>query len=170
MPGYLGTVRLRLNGQSIAALLSPKSTCGVQLPDTAAVASMLHRFGSGAAPSGISYAAADSMTLGRMSMRNVPIELVRSREPRQAVVCLGMLARFAPTFDPRANLMTLHGNGIAPPPSRASTVAALLDVGGDYSILRGTLWTALGSRDAGTVLGDRRWMLDPRRRQITIEP
>jgi len=142
----------------------------VQLSDTSAVASTLHRFGSGATPSGISYAAADSLALGRMSMRNIPIEVVRAREPQQAVICLGMLARFAPTFDPRANLMTLHGNGVAPPPSRASMVAALLDVGGDYSVLRGTTWSPLGSREAAMLLGDRRWILDPRRRQVTIEP
>jgi len=170
MPSYLGTVRVRLNGQSIAALISPRSTCGVQLPDTSAVVSTLHRFGSGATPSGISYAAADSLAFGRMSVRNIPIELVHGREPQQAVVCLGMLARFAPTFDPRANLLTLHGNGVAPPPARASGVAALLDVGGDYSILRGTTWAPLGSRDAASLLGDRRWILDPRRRQVTIEP
>jgi len=161
-PGYLGTVRVRLNGQSIVAMVSPRSTCGLQISDTAALASSLHRFGS--------YAAADSLGLGPMSIRNVPVELTRLREPPQAVICLGMLARFAPTFDPRANLMTLHGNGIALPPSRVSTVAMLLDVAGDYSVLRGNAWSALGSRDAAMLLGDRRWTFDPRRRQITIEP
>jgi hypothetical protein len=169
MPGYLGTVRLRLNGQSIAALISPRSTCGLQLPDTAAPASSLHRFGS-ASPSGVNYAAADSLALGRMSIRNVPVELVHGREPQQAVLCLGMLARFAPTFDPRANLMTLHGNGIAPPPSRASMVAPILDVNGEYSILRSNTWSPLGARDVSALLGARRWTLDPRRRLINLEP
>jgi hypothetical protein len=170
IPGYLGTVRMRLNGQSITALVSPNSTCGVQVPDTAAVVSTLHRFGSGATPSGVSYAAADSLAFGRMSMRNIPIELVRARELQQVVICLGMLARFAPTFDSRANLLTLHGNGVAAPPSRASMVAALLDVGGEFSVLRGTTWSPLGSREAAVLLGDRRWILDPRRRQVAIEP
>jgi hypothetical protein len=169
-PGYLGAVRLRLNGRSVVAMVSPRSTCGLRVADTSAIVSTLHRFGSGASASGISFAAADSLALGRMTIRNVPVEVDRMREPQQVVICLGLLSRFAPTFDPRANLVTLHGNGIAPPPSRASMIAPILDVNGDYSLLRSGVWAAIGSPEIGALLGDRRWTFDPRRRQVTIEP
>ncbi|HEY4306238.1 MAG TPA: hypothetical protein VGM82_17325 [Gemmatimonadaceae bacterium] len=160
--GYLGAVRLRLNGQSLVALVSPRATCGLRVADTAAVAASMHRFGT--------WAGADSLAIGRLTLRPVPVEIERMREPAQAIVCLGMLARFAPTFDARANLMTLHGNGVAPAPSRASVVAAILDVDGEYSLLRSGMWSSLSSRDVAPLLDNRRWIFDPRRRQITIEP
>jgi hypothetical protein len=168
--GYLGTMRLQLNGRPIVALVSPRSNCGLRVSDTTAVASTLHRFTSGATASGTSYRTADSLSFGRLTLRNVAVEVERLGESPQAILCLGMLARFAPTFDPRANLITLHGNGVAPAPSRTSVVAPILDVDGDYSILRGNVWSALGSRDVNALMGSRRWTFDPRRRQVAIEP
>jgi hypothetical protein len=49
-------------------------------------------------------------------------------------------------------------------------IAPILDVSGEYSLLRGFTWTALGSNEAAELLDDRRWTFDPRRRQVTIEP
>jgi hypothetical protein len=170
VPGYIGAIRVRLNGQPIVALVSPRATCGLRVADTAMVASSLRRFGNGASASGVAVGGADSMTLGRMTIKRVPAAVERLSEPAQAVICFGLLARFAPTFDGRANLMTLHGNGIAPPPSRASVAAPILDTGGGYALLRSGVWTPIGSRDMSALIGDRRWTFDRRRRQITIEP
>jgi tetratricopeptide (TPR) repeat protein len=170
VPGYLGAVRLRLDGRPIVALVEPRSTCGLRVADTSSVTSSLHRFGSGATASGVTLAVADSVTLGRMTIKLVPVAVERLDVPAQAIICFGMLARFAPTFDSRGNLMTLHGNGIAPPPSRASVVAPILDVDGRYELLRSNTWSPIGSRDFSALIGDRRWTFDPRRRQITIEP
>ena len=170
VPGYVGAVRLHVNGQPIVALLSPRSTCGLRVADTTTVASSLRRFGNGASASGVNVAGADSVTLGRMTIARVPVSVERLSEPAQAIICFGMLARFAPTFDSHANLMTLHPNGIAAPPSRASVVAPVLDVGGDYSLLLSALWSPIGGRDVSALIADRRWTFDPRRRQVTIEP
>lgn len=168
-PGYLGSIRLRVNGQPIVALISPQSRCGLRLSDTTAVAAMLHRFGA-ANPSGTIAAAADSVAIGQLVLRGVPVDITRQREPAPAVICLGMLARFAPTFDPRANLMVLHRNGAAPPPSGRSTAAPILDLDGDLSLLIGHTWSGLASRDVSALLDGRRWTFDTRRREVTIEP
>jgi hypothetical protein len=168
-PGVIGAIRLRVNGQPLVALISPRSNCGLRIADTSIVASTLHRFGSSNA-SDVSLAAADSIGFGRFVLRNFPDQIERMHESAQAVICFGTLARFAPTFDPRANLVTLHVNGAVSPPSSTSSVAQILDVDGQYTLLRSGVWSPIGSPDITALLADRRWTFDPRRRQVTIEP
>lgn len=167
---YVGAVRLRVNGQPIVALVSPRSSCGLRIADTSAVARTLHRFPTTSPSADRILAAADSVAFGRMSVSNVAVTVSRGADAALAVICFGMLARYAPTFDPRANLMTLHVAGIASAPGNTSVVAPILDVDGQYTILRSGKWTAIASADGGALLRDRRWTFDPRRRQITIEP
>lgn len=167
---YVGAVRLRVNGQPIIALVSPQSTCGLRIADTSGVVAALHRFPATSASSGRTLGAADSVTFGRISVSNLPVVIERMRDPAPAVICFGLLARYAPTFDPRANVVTVHLSGLAPPPSSRSQVAPILDVDGQYTILRSGKWTPIGSAETAALLRDRRWSFDPRRRQMTIEP
>jgi tetratricopeptide (TPR) repeat protein len=168
--GYLGGVRLRINGTSVVAMISPRSSCTLIVPDTSAVARSLHRFPATGRAGDRSFAAADSLALGHVSITNVPVAVERMRDPAQAVLCFGLLARWAPTFDPRANLMTVHLAGIGPEPSRTSVVAPILDIAGEYSVLRSGMWNSISASGVAAMLRDRRWTFDPRRRQITIEP
>ena len=168
--GYIGALRLRLNGQPIVALVSPRSTCGLRIVDTASIGRSLHRFAASAQSSDRVIATADSIGFGRSSISNIPVVIDRRRDAPQAVICFGLLARYAPTFDPRANLMTLHMTGVAPPPGSRALVAPIMDIGGDYTVLRSGKWTPIVLPDVAAMLRDRRWTFDPRRRQITIEP
>jgi hypothetical protein len=165
--GYIGAVRLRLNGQPIVALVSPRSSCGLRVSDTLAVARTLHRFPAATGGGGVP-GAADSLGFGRASVSYVPVVMERMSTP--AVICFGMLARYAPSFDPRGNLMTLHLAGVAPPPSSRAIVAPIMDVDGEYTVLRGGRWTPIVLPEVASMLRDRRWTFDPRRREIAIEP
>jgi hypothetical protein len=165
--GYIGAVRLRLNGQPIVALVSPRSGCGLRVSDTLAVARTLHRFPAATGGDGV-LGAADSLGFGRASLSYVPLVMERMSTP--AVICFGMLARYAPSFDPRGNLMTLHLAGVAPPPSSRAIVAPIMDVDGEYTVLRGGKWTPFVLPEVASMLRDRRWTFDPRRREIAIEP
>lgn len=165
--GYLGVMRLRLNGQPIVALISPRSNCGLRVSDTLPVARTLHRFPAASGGVGLP-AAADSVGFGRVSISYVPVVMERMSTP--AVICLGMLARYAPSFDPRGNLMTLHLAGVAPPPSSRAMAAPIMDVNGEYTVLHGGRWTPIVLPEIAAMLRDRRWTLDPRRREIAIEP
>jgi tetratricopeptide (TPR) repeat protein len=167
---YVGAVRLRVNGQPVVASISSRSSCGLRISDTSAVARTLHRFPSASPSAERTLGAADSIAFGRMSISNIPVAVERFLDQTQAVVCFGMLARLAPTFDPRANLMTIHLAGVAPPPMSTSVVTPILDIDGQYTILRGGKWIPLASTDAAALVRDRRWTFDPRRRQITIDP
>ena len=167
---YVGAVRLRVNGHALVASISSRSNCGLRISDTSAVAHMLHRFPSSSPSAERVLGAADSIAFGRVSISNVPVAMERFLDQTQAIVCFGMLARLAPTFDPRANLMTIHLAGVAPPPMNTSVVAPILDIDDQYTILRGGKWIPLASADAAALLRDRRWTFDPRRRQITIDP
>jgi hypothetical protein len=166
--GYIGAVRLRVNGQPIVALVSTRSTCGLRVSDTLSVARSLHRFGAAGRGGYGLLAAADSLGVGRLSISNVPVVIERMSVP--AVICFGMLARYAPSFDPRGNLMTLHMAGVAPPPSSRAMVAPIMDVGGEYTVLHGGKWTPIVLPEVAALLRDRRWTFDPRRRQVAIEP
>ena len=169
VPGYLGAIRIRLNGQPMIAMVSPRTTCALRVSDTAAVARTLHRFGaSPRAGEGLS-AAADSLVLNRWMIHNVPAVIEPMRENVQAVVCFGLLANYAPFFEPLANLMTLHLGGVVGAPSSRSVVTPILDVEGQYTMFTSNGWTPLASPAAMQVLGTRRWTFDSRRGQITID-
>lgn len=167
--GFVGTTRIRINGASIVALIAPRSGCGMRIADTTVLAQSLRRFPSEGEGRGIA-AAADSIAFGRMSISNVPVTIEQLREGAQAIVCFGFLARYAPTFDAKAGLMTLHLAGIAPRSSATATAFPVLDLNGSWAIPQSGGWRPLMSPKTMDILRDRRWTFDPRRGQIEVEP
>jgi hypothetical protein len=88
----------------------------------------------------------------------------------QAVLCLGTLSRFAPTFDPKAGLITLRLGGAAPAPAVTATSFASLNADGQYSIAQAGGWAPIILPQIASMLRDRRWTLDSRRGFIVVEP
>lgn len=168
--GYVGAVRLRINGRPVLAMVSPRGGCGLRIADTSAVVSSLHRFGADSGASPRSAAAADSVGYGRLSVTNVPVSVERLPEHVQAVVCFGALVRFAPTFDPRAGLVTLRLGGRAPAPGASSMAMPMREIDGQYTVLKGGGWAAVVLPQISSMLASRRWTLDARRGSIFIEP
>jgi hypothetical protein len=166
--GYLGAVRIRINGRPVLAMVAPRGNCGLRLADTSTIAAALHRFPSGETGLGTP-AAADSIGYGRLTISNVPVVVERLRGA-QAVICLGGLLRYAPTFDPKANLMTLRLGGAAPAAPASSTNFPFLDAGGQFAIVQGGGWAPLVLPQIAMLMRDRRWTLDARRGVITIDP
>jgi hypothetical protein len=167
--GFVGSTRIRINGQPIVAQIAPLSGCGIRLADTAAVANKLRLFPPASGTRASIAAAADSIGMGRMSVTNVPISVEPLRNA-QAVICFGMLARFAPAFDSRASLMALHLNGVAAATSAGSTQFPLLIIDGQYTIAQAGGWAPLTIPQVSAMLEARRWSLDLRRGRITVEP
>lgn len=168
--GYLGALRIRLNGHPVLAAISPRSGCGIRLSDTSIVAAKLRRYPADSAgdvkmiPS-----IADSVGFGRMSVTNQPVEIEPLRGV-QAVICLSRLAHYAPTFDPRASLMTIRLGGKAPAPRAAATSFPLINLDGRYSIAQGGGWAPIVLPQVSSMLRNRRWTVDARRGVLTIEP
>lgn len=169
--GFLGALRMRIDGRPVVAMVSPRSGCGVRLADTSAIVRRLHRFPSGGGGASRSTpAAADSIGFGRMTITNVPVRVETLRDGVEAIVCFGLLDRYAPTFDARAGLVTLHLAGIAPPAATASTVFPILNVDGQYAVPEGGGWAPIVLPQVSSMLRDRRWTFDPRRGQLAIDP
>lgn len=169
--GFVGATRIRIDGQPVIAMIAPRTGCGVQLSDTSAIASKLHRFPTArpdlaqAIP-----AAADSIGYGRMTITNVPVTLQKLGAGVQAVLCFGSVMRFAPTFDTRAGLLTLRLGGKVPAPAAASTGFPFLAWNGELSIARAGGWVPIAQPQVFAMLRDRRWTLDARRGLIVLEP
>jgi tetratricopeptide (TPR) repeat protein len=166
--GYVGALRIRLNGRPVLAMLAPHAGCGLRIADTSAVVATLHRF---QADTGSRMpATADSIGYGRLVVTNVPVTIERLPAGIQAVTCFGALLRYAPTFDPRANLATLRLGGKAPASSAFSSSFPFRDVDGQYAILQGGGWAPVALPQIASILASRRWTLDARRGSIFVEP
>lgn len=168
--GYLGATSIRVNGQSVVAQIAPRGGCGIRIADTAAVTRRLRRYPADSTGSVHVPAAADSVSYGHLSLTNVPVSVERLPSGVQAVVCFGALARYAPTFDPKAGLITLRLNGMAPRPSESSTVVPMLNIDGHYSIAENGSWAPMVLPAVTSLLKNHRWTLDAKHGRLVVEP
>jgi hypothetical protein len=172
LDGYLGAVRLRVNGYPIVAQVWPRAACGLSISDTSAAMAKLRTFSKpvlDTTPAVL--AVADSVGFGRMTMTNMPVTAMKLRDGVQATICLGTLMKYAPTFDPKANLMTLHLGGTVPR-ARASNVGLPFFVSSDgiFSVSQSGALMPLALPQMTAMLRDRRWTIDTRRGLLVLEP
>ncbi len=170
--GYIGAVRLRVNGRPIVAQVWPRAFCGLRLSDTSLAASKLRTYpADSVGDRRIAAAVADSVGFGRMSATNVPLLVTTLRDGVQATICFGTLMRFAPTFDPKAGLMTLRLGGTVPPAVPPATQFPFY-IGPDaiFSINQANGWVPLVLPEIAPMLRDRRWTIDTRRGVLILEP
>ena len=171
LEGFLGAVRIRIDGRPILAQISPNAGCGIRIADTSTVVQKLRRYPADSiGDAKFTPAVADSVGYGRMAVTNVPVEAMALPKGVQAVICFGALTRYAPTFDPRAGLMTLRLGGTAPLPGPTSTVFPLIQLDGPYAIAQAGGWAQLVLPQVSSMLRDRRWTIDVKRGQLSVEP
>jgi hypothetical protein len=170
-PGYLGHVTIRVNGRPLEAVISVR-TRGITVSESNRAAKGLRRFAAASPKEKVisgGTAAADSVGLGGLSIVNFPITLARLDESVAAVIGLDVLGRFAPTFDPRTDRVTLRTSGrVDPTLSDADTFPTRLTES-DFLVLRDGAWLSAGLPQMTRLLGDHCWTLDARRGQIVVE-
>lgn len=167
----LGRVLLRIDGRPYDAVLSARVR-GIVVADTTVAARALHLFGAGAASRAAIPAAADSISLGRMTLTNVPVTVSRGA-PAAVTIGLGELAPFAPRFDSRAARVSLYVSAASPGArARAAPGTALqsLALGYDIQVLRAGGWASLTDAPIAALLRERPWDYIARRGEIVIEP
>jgi hypothetical protein len=165
----IGRITIRINGHTLDAVVSARVQ-GILIADTSAVARSLHVFGAPRSQASRSpvLAAADSVAIGRLSMIEVPIVIDRLERRSGATIGLDALARFAPTFDPAANRITLHPGGTVPriDGQRFETLMTPSDV----RVARTGGWISLTRSPIAQLLRAHRWTLDARRGELVVEP
>ena len=167
----LGQMTVRVNGRSVEAAIVTREH-GIVISDTNALAKRLRTFrvpaeqrsGAGGVP-----AVADSIAFGRLSLTDYPVTVRSLPDGQQMIVGLDVLARYAPTFDPRTERISLRASGTV---SRGTTIAdefATLFTRSDVRILQAPGWVGFDQPQIARVLASRRWTLDARRGLIAIE-
>lgn len=164
---YLGRLPIRVNGHVVEAVIEP-SRHGLVLSDSAAGASHLRMFveKSQTRERGVYAAAADSIGIGRLVITNAPVSVAPIKVP--AIIGLGELARFAPTFDARAGRVTLHVSGSLEAPASAMILSTLAKPS-EWFVLQANGWLSLRDTAIARLLRERRWTLDAKHGQLIIE-
>jgi len=166
--GYLGRLPIRVNGRIVEALIAPGMT-GLVLSDSTATATRVRRFTARAAQRGGSAvvpAAADSIGIGRLAFVNFPVSVAATRGP--ATIGLDVIGKLAPTFDARAERMTVRISGTIQPPvpgDRFSTWSTPSEL----RVLQAGGWLPIVNPQLASMLRQRRWTLDAKRGQVVIE-
>lgn len=170
--GNIGRVVIQVNGHAVDAAISSRVR-GLVVSDTSAIARTLHRFDakdSPAAPHVSSVpAAADSISIGGITLRNFPLALESLGNGVEAIVGFDVLARLAPTFDPRAGRITLRVSGIVAAPLQNADVFATLLTSTELRILQTRGWISANNAQMLRMLTELRWTFDARRGQMIIE-
>ncbi|MGH7619287.1 MAG: tetratricopeptide repeat protein, partial [Gemmatimonadaceae bacterium] len=166
--GYLGRIPIRVNGRAVDALIEPTNR-GLVLSDSAAGVLHVRMFveKEGQRERGAFPAAADSLGIGRLSITNAPLSVAPIKVP--ATIGLDALARFAPTFDPRAGRVTLRVSGsVEPPPPSALSLSTLVKPN-DWLVLEANGWLSLREPAIARLLHEKRWTVDAKRGQLVLE-
>jgi hypothetical protein len=163
----IGAIALRVNGRTIEATVSTHVR-GIVLSDTSAAAKRVRAFRTpGASAAQPIPAVADSIGFGGYSLSQVPVTLASL--PGQALIGIDVLARFAPTFDPRSDRATLHVSGSVPKPSPGVDQFSTLMTANDLRLLQAGGWLSIDQAPIARMLSTRRWTVDAKRGQLTIE-
>jgi hypothetical protein len=170
-PGFLGHVTIRVNGRPVEAVISIRSR-GITVSQSIPAAKGLRRFSAASTMEKIGNgtpAAADSIGIGRVSIVNYPVAIERLDESVAAVIGLDVLGRFAPTFDPRSDRVTLRTSGRADARQTDADALPTRLTDADFLVLRNGGWISVGFPQMTKLLSDHRWTLDARRGQIIVE-
>ncbi|MEO6878452.1 MAG: hypothetical protein ABI205_08230 [Gemmatimonadaceae bacterium] len=164
----IGRVMIRVNGHTLDAAVSARVQ-GIVIADTSIVARSLHAFGAPRGQTGRSsvLAAADSVAIGRLTMISVPVVIDRLERRAGATIGLDVLARFAPTFDPLAQRITLHAGGTVP--RIDGQRFEMLMTPTDVRVARAGGWSSVSRAPVEQLLRTHRWTLDTRRGQLVVE-
>jgi hypothetical protein len=165
----IGVVVLRVNGRPVDATISTHVR-GIVVSDTGAAAKRVRAFRAPGSASGQpTPAVADSIGLGGYSLSQVPVSIASIAGKAQAMIGLDLLARFAPTFDPRSGRATLHVSGSVPKPTSGVDQFSTLVTSNDVRVLQAGGWISVDQPPVAALLATRRWTFDAKRGQLTVE-
>jgi tetratricopeptide (TPR) repeat protein len=166
----LGRVTIRVNGRALEAAIATHER-GIIISDTSAVVKRLRLFKQSGArvTSTGAPAVADSIGLGQISLADYPVSVQPLANKQQALIGLDVIARFAPTFDPNAERLTLHTAGTVPRSVSGVDELPTLLMRNDLRVLRAGGWSSLDQPQIRQMLARRRWTFDARRGQLTID-
>jgi len=165
----IGSIALRINGRPIEATISTHAH-GIVLSDTLGVAKRVHAFrAAGASANQPVPAVADSIGLGGYSISQFPVSVSRLDDKAQALIGMDVLARFAPTFDPRSDRVTLHISGSIPRAAPGVDQFPTLMTANDLRVLQAGGWLSIEQPPIAKMLSTRRWTFDAKRGQLSIE-
>lgn len=160
-----GTVTLRVNGRAVLMAIRAAGR-GMSISESIATSAKAHRFPANATRSIVG--AVDSIGLSRVVMTNVPLTIESQPPGVEGTVSLAFLARFAPTFDPVSNRVTLRVSGTAPRLSTGNHFP-LMEADGDLAIVQAGGWAPLRLPQMASMLRQRRWTLDFKHGQLVVE-
>jgi predicted aspartyl protease len=166
----IGALALRVNGRAVDATISTHIH-GIVVSDTGAIAKRVHAFRlpAGSGSSQITAAVADSIRLGGYSLSQVPVSIAAIPGKDQALIGMDVLARFAPTFDPRSERVTLHVSGSIPKSAPVGDKFSTLLTSDDLRVLQAGGWVSIDQPSIAKMLSTRRWTFDAKRGQLTVE-
>ena len=165
----IGSLTIRVNGRTLDAAVSTRIH-GIVVSETSAVAKRLRVFSApGNSRSSSVPAVADSIGIGGYSMTAFPVSIASLPAKEQATIGIDVLARFAPTFDPRSDKATLHVSGTVPKVSGVGAQFPTLMTTSDLRALQGGAWVSVDQGSIANMLSTRRWTFDAKRGQLTIE-
>ncbi len=152
----LGQVVVRIGRDSIVADIDPTAS-GLTLDTSWARRRGVRRFAPTTEhlPERMAGVVAE-LTVGQLSLGNVPVSFAAYGRVERAVVGLDFLSRLAPTFDERESTLTLRPGGRVPPLPRARRLPTLFRRG-SYALVNGTSVVQLNSSAARALLGGTRW-------------
>lgn len=157
----IGTVLLRFGRSELPAIIDPRVS-GVVL--TSGAPGETRSFGT---DSGGRVVVLRSFRIGGVEFTNVPATIGTSDQP----VRLGfdVLARYMPSFDPVAGLLTLRRVDRRSRPAMGSRVPTLFDSNGLRVLIAGQ-WHPTTSANASLLLASRRWTWDDRNADVVLMP
>ena len=170
-PSVVGQIVLRINGRSVEAAIVAGEH-GIVVSDTSALAKRLRTFRTSTDQRGASRgtpAVADSIGLGRLSITDYPIAIRPLPDGHQAVIGLDVLARYAPTFDPRTERVALRSTGTVARNATGVDEIPTLFTRDDVRVLQATGWMSINQPQVARILASRRWTLDARRGQLVVD-
>lgn len=168
---FVGHLPIRIDGHIVDAAISVTAR-GVILDDDNPLVARLHRFRTpmrGADGPRYIPAVADSIGIGQLSLMNEPLMVAPLPHKTAAVIGLDVLARFAPTFDPHTDHITLRANGRVDSGPRGSYEFSTVMTNSDLLIAQAGGLASVRTPDIKRLLAEKRWTLDTRRGTLVLE-
>lgn len=162
--GYLGKLPIRVNGRIVEAYIVPTQS-GILLTDSIATAARVRRFTASLGITNRVPGAADSIGIGRLAFLNYPVTVAAGRGP--VTIGLDVVGKLAPTFDARAERMTVRVSGSVQPPVAGDRFATWA-TSSDFRVLQAGGWLSITNPQFATLLRQRGWTLDAKRGSLII--
>ena len=160
----LGRVELVIGGVTLAADIDP-TIDELVIGDFAPYSSLVRVFSKGQRDR---VAIVDSAWIGDMKLERIPARIDHALGPARARIGLTLLAKFAPTVDAGAHVLTLRRNGVVTASLGRRRVPVMFQFPG-IRVARADRLVPIESAAGRAVLSEARWTLDIKRGELVLE-